>query len=125
DLPGMHRLRPYLQKLVARGRLVFLCDGLDELKSGYLPSVCRELTGLLGQTQNRLVMSCREVDYREQPQLAQLVAEHLVARAVIWPLSSEQMRSFIERYIEEQEPGKHWQHTAGQILDVINHSRLR
>ena len=125
DLPGMHRLRPYLQKLVAQGRLVFLCDGLDELDTRYLSSVCTELAGMLGQTSNRLVMTSREVDYRERPQLARLVAEHLVAHAVILPLSSEQMRSFIERYIEEQEPGKRWQHTAGQIMDVIDHSRLR
>src|SRR5947209_16464480 len=70
-------------------------------------------------------MRGREVYYREQPQLAQLVAEHLFAHALIWPLSAEEMRSFIERYIEEQEPGKRWQHTAGQIMDVIEHSRLR
>ncbi len=125
DLPGIHRLQPYLSKLVKQGRLVFLCDGLDKLDPGYLPGVCTEFARLLGQTSNRLVITGREVDSREQPQLAQLVAEHLVAHAVISPLSLEQMRSFIERYIEEQEPGKRWQHTAGQIMDVIEHSRLR
>src|SRR5207248_9646297 len=89
DLPGVHRLRPYLQKLVTQGRLVFLCDGLNELDPGYLPSVYTELAGLLGQTSNRLVMTGREVEYREQPQLAQLVAEHLVGHALLWPVSVE------------------------------------
>src|SRR5205807_4830408 len=53
DLPGMHHLRPHLQKLMAQERLLFLCDGLNEVDSNYLASVCNELVLLLLGTENR------------------------------------------------------------------------
>lgn len=123
DLPGMSHLRPYLGKLMDHGQVLFLCDGLNEIDSNYLDTVVAELAELMRQTENRLVMTCREVDYREQPQLAELVNDGQVTRAVIYPLRTEEVRSFVERYIEEQ--GSKWQHTAGQIMQVIDRSRLR
>lgn len=123
DLPGIKYLRPYLQRLAKQGRLLLLCDGLNEVDSNYLALVCAELVRWMRETRNRLVMTCREVDYREQPSFVQMVEEGYAARAVIYPLRPEQVSEFVERYVERQD--KHWQHTAGQIMYVIDRSRLR
>jgi HEAT repeat protein len=125
DLPGLHHLRPFLKSLRAQGRVLFLCDGLDEVDEANRAAVTMELAELMGQNQNQLVLTCREVEYRELPQLAQTVAENLVARVQIVPLDGHQVRSFVERFIEEQDPDKKWRHTAGQVMEVIDRSRLR
>ena len=125
DLPGMHHLRPFLHKLAAQGRVLFLCDGLNEVDEQHRSAVSTELAGVMGQSQNRLVLTCREVDYHQQPQLEQAVEENLVARVHINPLDDKQVRSFVERFIENQNAGETWQHTAGQVMEVINRSRLR
>jgi HEAT repeat protein len=123
DLPGMQYLRPYVDRLAQQGRLLLLCDGLNEVDSNYLTRVSEELVGLMRSGGNLLVMTCREVDYREQPDFVQLVDEGHAARAVIYPLLPEQVHEFVERYVERQD--KRWQHTAGQIIQVIDRSRLR
>ncbi len=123
DLPGMRHLGPYLSQLSQQGRLLLLCDGLNEVDSNYLTRVSEELVGLMRDTRNRLVMTCREVDYREQDDFVQLVEEGHAAKAVIYPLQPEQVSEFVERYVEKQD--KLWQHTAGQIMQVIDRSRLR
>lgn len=123
DLPGMHYLKPYLQELSEQGRLLLLCDGLNEIDSKYLPLVSQELVYLMRKTQNRLVMTCREMDYHEQPDFVQLVDEGQAVCAVIYPLQQEQIHEFVELYIQMQD--KQWKHTAGQILQVIDRSRLR
>ena len=69
DLIGTHRLRPYLRKLLEQGRLFILCDGLDEIDAKYRSAVGRELSELLLVTQNRFIISCREVDYQQQHEL--------------------------------------------------------
>jgi HEAT repeat protein len=125
DLVGLDHLRPLLQKLVAQGRILFLCDGLNEIDEKYRVAVAEELAGMMGQIQNQLVLTCREIDFQGQPQLAQAVTENLVARAYINPLDDNEMRSFVERFIEEQDEGKKWRHTAGQVMEVIDRSRLR
>jgi HEAT repeat protein len=123
DLPGLQHLRNYLQDLSDRGQLLLLCDGLNEVDNNYISRVSEELIQWMRDTQNRLVMTCREVDYREQREFEQLVDEGHASRAVIHPLQPEQINEFVERYIERQD--KHWKHTAGQILQVIDRSRLR
>ncbi len=125
DLTGVGHLYPFLQKLVAQGRILFLCDGLDEIDEKYRAAVSVELAGMMGHNQNQLVLTCREVDFQEQPQLAQAVAENLVARVYINPLDDNQVRSFVERFIREQDASKKWRHTAGQVMEVINRSHLR
>src|SRR5258708_7724895 len=67
----------------------------------------------------------REVASREPPQLAQTVAENLVARVQIVSLDGHQVCSFVERFIEEQDPDNKWRHTAGQVMEAIDRSRLR
>jgi HEAT repeat protein len=125
DLPGLHHLRPFLKSLRAQGRMLFLCDGLDEVEEANRAAVTMELAEVMGQNQNQLVVACREVEYREVPQLAQTVAENLVACVQIVPLDGHQVRSFVERFIEEQDPDNKWRHTAGQVMEVIDRSRLR
>ncbi|MFL5666929.1 MAG: NACHT domain-containing protein, partial [Ktedonobacteraceae bacterium] len=123
DLAGMQHLRPYLRKLLAQGRLLLLCDGLDEVDAHYRADVSAELAELLLMTQNRFVITCRETDYLEQQDVMKLVDEGHMKRALMRSLQLEQVREFIEQYIEDQPPG--WQHTAGQILQLIEYSRLR
>lgn len=123
DLPGMSHLRPYLQQLARQGRLLLLCDGLNEVDSNYLPYVSHELVHLMRYTENRLVMTCREVDYREQSDLIQLVNEGRASRATVYPLQTDQINEFVEKYVERQD--NNWRHTAGQIIQVIDKSRLR
>src|SRR5216683_4625852 len=125
DLPGLRHLRPFLKSLRAQGRVLFLCDGLDEVDEANRAAVTMELAEVMGQNQNQLVLTCREVEYRELPQLAQTVAENLVARVQIVSLDAHQVRSFVERFIEEQDPDNKWRHTAGQVMEAIDRSRLR
>ncbi len=125
DLAGMHHLRPFLHKLMAQGRILFLFDGLNEVDDRFRAAVAMELAEWMGQNQNPLVLTCREVDYQEQSQLAQAAERNLVTHVYIGPLNAEQMRSFVERFIEDQDSSKSWRHTAGQVMEVINSSRLR
>lgn len=123
DLPGIQHLRPYLPVLIKQGRLLLLCDGLNEVDNHYLKQVDDELVHFMLDTPNRVVMTCREVDYREQEGFVRMVDDGHVARAVVYPLQPEQVTEFVERYVERQD--KHWKHTAGQIIQVIDRSRLR
>jgi HEAT repeat protein len=125
DLVGMSHLRPFLHKLVAKGNIVFLCDGLNEIDELYRTTASVECAEVMGQNLNRLVLTCREVDFQQQPQLSQAVLENLIVRIYIDPLDDKHERSFVERYIKEQDASKKWRHTAGQIMEVITHSRLR
>ena len=120
----MNHLRPFLHNLVAKGNILFLCDGLNEIDEKYRSAVNVEFAEMMGQNRNQFILTCREVDFQEQ-QLGQAVKENLVVRVYIDPLDEKPERSFIERYIKEQGAGKKWRHTAGQVMEVINHSRLR
>ncbi len=123
DLEGTRHLRPYLNKLIQQGRILFLCDGLDEVDQRYRAAVGRELAEMLLMTQNRFIITCREGYHRGLPELEQLVNEGHLNWAIIYPLQLEQVREFVEEYIEAQ--GDHWQHTAGQIMQVLLTTRLR
>jgi len=125
DLVGMNHLRPFLHNLVAKGKILFLCDGLNEIDKKYRSAVNVEFAEMMGQNQNQLILTCLEIDFQEQQQLAQAVIENLVVRVYIDPLDEKHERSFVERYIREQDTAKKWRHTAGQVMEVINHSRLR
>jgi HEAT repeat protein len=122
DLPGTHHIRRYLRKLIIQGRIIFLCDGLDEIDPHYLDAVCTELAYLLNSTNNHLIITCREVDYQTQPSLKDLIDEGRFEYTLLQPLQPGQIREFVEHYIPEQ--NGQWQHTAGQIMDIIDHSRL-
>lgn len=123
DLPGLRRLRPYLPRLFEQGRLLLLCDGLDEIESSYRARVSRDLVQLMQSTRNRVVIACREIDYREQFELTQAVVSGDTTCISILPLETEQITACVEQYVERQD--RHWRHTAGQISQLIERSRLR
>jgi HEAT repeat protein len=132
DALGMRHVRPYLRTLLGRGRLLLLCDGLNEVEAGQLDVVSAELAGLMRQGRNRLLVTCREADYRRFPQLAQLIGDTGTEQVVIYPLGEQQKRLFVERSIKGQEPDRprqqrqpRQQHTAGQIMELIRRTRLR
>ncbi|HET8852544.1 MAG TPA: hypothetical protein VFN02_08455, partial [Ktedonobacteraceae bacterium] len=123
DLPGMRYLRRYLIKLVVQGRIVFLCDGLNEIDHHYLDAVSAELAYVLHWTRNRLLITCRDVDYHTQPDLKRLVDDGQLMCTELQPLQPEQIREFVEHYISEQ--GDRWTYIPEQILEVIDRGRLR
>ena len=102
DLPGMRLLRPHLFKLGQQGRLLLLCDGLNEIDEDYLSQVCQELVDLARNGANRVVITCRMVDYRRQRELVRLVDEGSAERVVISPLQPEQIAKCIEDYVASQ-----------------------
>lgn len=124
DLPGMHALRPYLAKLAQKGRLCLLCDGLHEVDEIYQPAVVAELAEYMSQERNRVMLTCQKADLRHHPLLEQAIEANLVPRAVLLPLSLEQVRNFVERYIEGESAGKKWRHTAGQVMEILTRTRL-
>jgi HEAT repeat protein len=123
DLPGMRHIRRYLKKLIVQGRIVFLCDGLNEIDHHYLDAVSAELAYLLRWTRNRLVITCRDVDYSTQPSLKRLVNDGQLMCTELQPLQPEQIHECVEHYVSEQ--GDRWTYTPEQILEVIDRSRLR
>ena len=123
DLPGMRYLKNYIVRLFDQGRLLLLCDGLNEIASDHLALVNAELVRIMRDTRNVCVITCREIDYRQSPDLMQLVEDERAICAVIHPLQTEQIAEFVERYIEKQD--KQWKHTAGQVMSVIERNRLR
>ncbi|HLH62177.1 MAG TPA: HEAT repeat domain-containing protein [Ktedonobacteraceae bacterium] len=131
DLAGLHYLRPYLNRLIAQGRIVFLCDGLDEVDERYQAVVNIEVAQLMSQQQNRVVVTDSEAHFRRQQELVRAASENLVARATFLPLDMGQIRDFIEQYIDSgaslviARSGNGRRHTAGQIIDVITHSAVR
>ncbi|HEV2581028.1 MAG TPA: hypothetical protein VGT44_09260, partial [Ktedonobacteraceae bacterium] len=125
DLPGMHHLRPYLHRLAAQGRLLLLCDGLHDVEESEQPGVIAELADLMSQERNRVLLTCRAIDARRQPSLAEAIEANLVPRAFLQPLTATQMRAFVEQYIESDSAGKKWKHTAGQVMEIITRTRLQ
>src|SRR5579883_1249784 len=126
ELPGQDHLRPYLNKLFRQGRLLFLCDGLDEVPEMYRPLFDQELTLLFRQTRNGLVLTCTPNLYERSPSLVQAVGENLVPRALLQPLESAHRRSIVERFITEIDAQYHaGLPTAGQVMTVIERTRLR
>ena len=126
-LAGIHHIRPHLDKLIQQGRILLLCDGLNEVDNSYLPTVCEELRQLMRETNIRLVITCREVDYHAQPVFQTLVGEQYAREFLISPLKLEQMREFVEKYILAGYVDEHsgiWQYTVDDIMGVIEKSRL-
>ncbi len=123
NVAGTEYLRPYLAKMVDRGNCLFLCDGLDEVDGSVRSQIAKELVEILLITDNHVIISCDTLTFLQQPELVSVVDEGHLDAARIEQLSVEQMRQSIERYIHAQ--GKQWRHTAGQIMQLIDRSRLR
>lgn len=126
ELPGLVHVRPYLSKLFRQGRLLLLCDGLDEVPATYRPPLVSELSGLFRQTRNSLLLTCTPELLEQENELAQAVEENLVARAELRPLEAIQVRSVVERFITELDTSYRPNlPTAGQVMNLFERSRLR
>ncbi len=123
DAPAMWFLREHIVELFKRGRLLLLCDGLDEVESEYQEYVSESLANMMRNTQNRFILTGREIDYWEQSGLETLVEEGIAERVEVFPLDFEGMQALVEQYVQKQNNGG--QHTAGQVMQVIETSRLR
>ncbi|HEV2581508.1 MAG TPA: hypothetical protein VGT44_11715, partial [Ktedonobacteraceae bacterium] len=125
DQAGITYLQPYLEQLIEEGRLLFLCDGLNEVDTDWLGFVSWELMFLMRHTQNKVVMTCRELDYRDRDELRMLVEKNFAAEALILPLTLQQMKLFVTQYIAySKDEDKDWLYTPEQINDAIEHSNL-
>ena len=126
DLPGLNHLRPYLGKLFRQGRLLLLCDGLDEVPELYRSALEAELIVLFRQSRNGLLLTSTPQVYEQSPGLVQAVGENLVPRAVLQPLEQGHMREMVERFITEMDALSHPNlPTAGQLMTLIGRTRLR
>jgi HEAT repeat protein len=125
-LAGLKHLRPYIKRLAERGRLFFLCDGLNEVDRNRLGFVCHELIRTMQGKQCRLAMTCRELDYREEPALRQLVGADDAEVALILPLQRDQIEGFVEQYRKHapDEIGRQNRYSASEINQRIKQSRL-
>lgn len=123
SLPGLAHLRPFLRRLSEQGRLLLLCDGLDEVDADFQSLLVDELVEEMRQGENRVILACREEVYRAQAALVQLAQDGRLARLELLPLDEEQVRSFVEdASLNAAHP---WQHTVGQIMQGIASSRLQ
>ncbi|HET8846039.1 MAG TPA: NACHT domain-containing protein, partial [Ktedonobacteraceae bacterium] len=124
--PGMEHIRPYLNTLFQRGRLLFLCDGLDEVSDVYRPALDQELALFFHQNRNGLLLTCSQTVYEQTPGLVRSIGENLIPRAAFSPLKLVDMRRITERYIKELD-SSYDTHlpTVGQIMTLIEHTRLR
>nr|MDQ2716138.1 hypothetical protein [Chloroflexota bacterium] len=125
DLPAIQHLRPYLHKMLTRGQLLFLCDDLHLVDQGYRPAVVAEMLTLTRETTNQVVVTCCDLGNETFPQLEQLVEDGAMACAMLLPLQSEQMRTFVESAMSTPNSQGSQQYTAGQIMQAIERGRLR
>lgn len=125
DQPGLDHLRPYLGKLFRQGRLLFLCDGLDEVPAIYRPALDQELILLFRQARNGLLLTCTPEVYDQSIWLTQAVGENLVPRAEFQPLEPAHVRDIVERYITEMDATYRPNlPTAGQVMSALERTRL-
>jgi HEAT repeat protein len=123
SLPGMSLLRPYLRSLFEHGQLLLLFDGFNEIDRADRPPIVDELVFLMRHTPNHLIIASREMDYHEQDTFAQLVDEGNAMHALIYPMQPDHVNELVESFVERQD--NHWRYTAGQIIQLIERSRLR
>ncbi len=124
DLKEINYLSPYLPQLSKNNRLLLLCDGLNELNPELQEFVCKGLLYSMNSTQNRIIMTCRELDYREQPILQQLANQ--AAEALIAPLPLNKISEFVERYLTYPPAEGHtWNYSAEEITQRVKETSLR
>ncbi|MGH2493678.1 MAG: HEAT repeat domain-containing protein [Ktedonobacteraceae bacterium] len=128
EIMGVQHIRPYLPLFAQQNRLVFLCDGLNELSGPSLTIACRELRRIMQTTRNKVVMTCRELDFQDQVLLQQYVHEALVKQETIPPLTRFDVEPFTEFYLAaKRAKGEEQPDTAAvnQIVTQITRTSLR
>jgi hypothetical protein len=121
ELPGIQHLRLYLRQFIEQGRIVFLCDGMNELESDALQTVHNELVDLM-QTANRVIMTCRELEYQEQLLLHDFTDQGATPKTLP-ALSEGDVPHIAERYLQSQADelkGKSRQAAISQISQTQN-----
>ncbi len=126
-LPGTEHTRRYMKKWMEKGRLLLLCDGLNEINASYQPLVCAELLYIMQSSNNQVVMTCRELDYNDpQKMFRRLVGDGLARGQIVRPLHSDMIEEFISKYIEaSRSSGEVSRYSVEQLLDLIDRTRLR
>jgi HEAT repeat protein len=125
-LAGTKYIRRYLKKWMRQGRLLLLCDGLNEFNTFYLAFLCTELSYVMRQSDNRIVMTCRELDYNDHQMLQQLVGNGLAHRQILRPLYQDQIKEFVGKYVEAYKTsGDPSKYTTEEIINLIDRTRLR
>ena len=125
---GLQHLHPYLRKWFKQGRIAFLCDGLHEVDSQFLPALCQEITDIMQNSENRCFITCRERYYHEQPFLANLVGNEYAREALIMPLQPAQIDDFVGSYINSGITGIQndaWTRTVDEVIKLIDSTNLR
>ena len=89
---GSGSLAPFLPDLRAQHRLVLLLDGLNEIPTAQQPEKARQINELIRDDQLRLIVTCREQDYRDHLKLD-------LDTLAIRPLTPSRIQEFIERYL--------------------------
>ncbi len=103
-------LRPYADRLLREGRLVLICDALNEMprQAADGRNLVSEVRDLLA-TVPRFVVSCRVRDY--QKDLDDLKLERIEVRDMDLPA----IRGFIEKYLRAEAPA-FWERIGGGDL---------
>lgn len=127
---GFQPIHRYLPRLMNQGRLLLLCDGLNEVDSHHLPELCEELQQLMrNNTANRVVMTCREVDYNGQAMLRELVGSEYAEKERVQPLQSDKIREFITKYLQVghdvDKYGTAWRYAVDDFMAVIERGQLK
>nr|BBH95102.1 hypothetical protein KTA_33010 [Thermogemmatispora argillosa] len=122
---GLRHVRPYLSQLAERGQLLLLCDDFHLVEATFREAIIAELTYLMRQTGNRLVVSACDLSHEALPELERLLTEGEMACAVFAPLPPALVRRFVEQALQEQQIVARRQYTAGQIMHALEDSRLR
>lgn len=127
ELVGIHHLRPYLKQLVEQGSIVFLCDGMNEIEPDVLPPVHAELIRIMQQTPNRVIMTCRELEYQEQDLLKDFVRQG-ATRKTLLPLAEADVLPFVERYLQGQialaKKSKEKTRSQEQVQQIVEKVRI-
>ena len=119
EIVGIQHLRPFLQLLIEQGRIMFLCDGLNELSATSLDIVCKELKVVMEARKNRVIMTCRELDYKDQSVLKQFIREGLAIEESIPPLLREDVSKFTELYLRTRYTNKKQKSNEAHIHVIV------
>lgn len=100
----------FLKANLARGRLILLFDGLDEVNSEKRQSVAKGIRDLLDQyPECRAVVTCRRAVYREE------LGDWPDRKLDIAEFSDQQIHRFLGSWQRDMPAGK----SAGQLLEVL------